>query len=215
MLGMSPWPGKSRFVRGRLSTERPGQISGDLVVLSKRQHVFRRKGGGRRRLRRRGFLKTGRARRTNRVGANGSRNILEPLLAEVGEIDFEPTPGLRVEACETQTPPGSAIASMREATLTTSPKTSPPLTITSPTLMPIRKSILSSSGTPRLLRATSSWIARAQPRAATVEGNSKSMASPTVLTVRPPAASTTGEIAARVSQSRRTAPSSSRPVKRL
>src|SRR5271165_1494187 len=70
-------------------------------------------------------------------------------------------------------PPGSAIASRREATLTTSPKTSPPLTMTSPTLTPIRRSILSSSGTPRLLRVTSSWIARAQSRAATVEGNSK------------------------------------------
>jgi hypothetical protein len=48
------------------------------------------------RLRWQGFLKTGRARRTNRVGANGFGNILWPLLAKVGEIDSELTLGLHV-----------------------------------------------------------------------------------------------------------------------
>ena len=79
-------------------------------------------------------------------------------------------------------PNAAGLRDRLEATLTTSPKTSPPLTITSPTLTPIRRSILSSSGTRRLLRPTRSWIAKAQSRAAIVEENSKSIASPAVLT---------------------------------
>jgi hypothetical protein len=46
---------------------------------------------------------------------------------------------------ETQTPPGSASASSRAATLTPSPKMSSPSTITSPRLMPMRSLICCAS----------------------------------------------------------------------
>ena len=66
------WLRKSRFVRSRPSTERLGQISGELVLPSNGSTVSDGKaaGGGQ------GFLKTRRARRTNRVDTNGFGNIL-------------------------------------------------------------------------------------------------------------------------------------------
>jgi hypothetical protein len=63
---------------------------------------------------------------------------------------------------EMQMPPGSARASRRAVTLTPSPKMSSPSTMTSPRLMPIRKSISISGGTAEFRSAMPRWISTAQ-----------------------------------------------------
>jgi len=82
-------------------------------------------------------------------------------------------------------PPGSHKASRRAAILTPSPKMSSPSMMMSPTLMPMRKTIRSSSATSALRLTMPRWITTAHPTASTTLPNSTSAPSPVVLTMRP------------------------------
>ena len=82
-------------------------------------------------------------------------------------------------------PSASAKPSSRAATLTPSPNNSSPSTITSPTLMPMRKRIRRSSANSALRTLSSSWIEMAQRTASTALANSASTLSPPVLNTRP------------------------------
>ncbi len=86
---------------------------------------------------------------------------------------------------ETQMPPGCARPSSRAATLTPSPNRSSFLTMTSPTLMPMRNIVFRSSVSSALRLAISSWNEMAQRTASTVLPNSASTLSPPVLKTRP------------------------------
>jgi hypothetical protein len=86
---------------------------------------------------------------------------------------------------ETSTPPGSASCCSLAAMLTPSPKRSPPSTITSPRLMPIRSSMRRPSGSAAFRSASSRWMRTAQSTAFTTLANSASTLSPDVLTSRP------------------------------
>ena len=86
---------------------------------------------------------------------------------------------------EMQMPPGGVSASIGAATLTPSPWMSSPVTITSPTLMPIRKTMRRPCGTSAFRAAISPWISTAHSTASTTLGNSTSRPSPISLTMRP------------------------------
>src|SRR6516165_8278680 len=108
---------------------------------------------------------------------------------------FSPTCS-RTEAL-TQISPGAASASIRAATLTPSPNMSPSSTITSPTLMPIRKRMRSASGVLALRSSIPFCTTTAQRTASTTEANSISMPSPVVLKMRPRCWSISGSINSR------------------
>ena len=84
------------------------------------------------------------------IDSHRLRDVLEPLLAHVLEGKIELACTSSCTRPETQIPPGSASASSRAATFTPSPQISPPSTMMSPTLMPIRNSIRRSCGTSAL-----------------------------------------------------------------
>ena len=84
-----------------------------------------------------------------------------------------------------QTPPGSAAACRRAATLTPSPSKSAPCTMTSPRLTPMRNSTRRCSGSWSLRVRRAAWISVAQRTASTALLNSARIASPAVLKMRP------------------------------
>jgi hypothetical protein len=69
--------------------------------------------------------------------------------------------------------------------LTPSPKMSPSFTMTSPTLMPMRKRRRLASSIGWLATASARWMSTAQSTAANTEANSASTLSPAVLKIRP------------------------------
>src|SRR5258708_2366450 len=113
-------------------------------------------------------------------------------------------------------PPGSAMPSRRTATFTPSPKMSAPSMMTSPTLMPIRKSILLSRGIPALRSAMPRWTSMAQRTASTTLLNSANIPSPVFLTTCPRCSLILGSTRTRRCSFNRTCvPSSSMLVSRL
>src|SRR5260370_20366110 len=85
----------------------------------------------------------------------------------------------------TQIPPGAARASSRAATLTPSPWISRPSLIMSPRLIPIRKSMRRSGGTPAFRSAISRCTSTAHRTPSTTLADSSSTPAPGVLTRRP------------------------------
>ena len=107
--------------------------------------------------------------------------VYDPIREPVGQLVAD----LVVDNARHADPPGSANASRRAATLTPSPKISPPSTMTSPRLTPTRQRIRRSSGKSGSRSSMPRCTSAAQRTASTTEKNSASRPSPVVLTIRP------------------------------
>jgi hypothetical protein len=118
--------------------------------------------------------------------------------------------------CDTQIPPGSAIASRRAAILTPSPKMSPSCSTTSPTLIPTLNSSRRSLAMSALRSTMPACTSTAQRTASTALANSAKNPSPVVFTMRPRCEAIEGSSSSRRWQLRlRSVSSSSAPINRL
>ena len=119
-------------------------------------------------------------------GTDGLGNVLHLLLAQILEGDQPMLAHMIAHAARHAYASGSASDSSRAAMLTPSPKMSPSLTMTSPTLMPIRNSMRRSGGSLAFSCGSASCDFTAQSTAATTLPNSARTLSPAVPVIRPP-----------------------------
>jgi hypothetical protein len=146
---------------------------------------------------------------------DGPRDALDGLLTQVLEAEAGEVADAVADTALTQMPPASAKVWSRAATFTPSPKMSPFLTMTSPTLMPMRNSIRRASGSSSLAAAIFPWISMAQRTASTMLANSASTLSPAVLAIRPWKPTISSSAIARCADSVARAASSSSAISRL
>src|SRR5262249_35263500 len=121
--------------------------------------------------------------RYHSVDGHRPGEVLQPMLSDLLESEFEARSGVLLRAGRDADAAGVGQASRRAATLTPSPKMSPSSAMMSPTLMPMRKSMRRSVDDAALLAAMALCTSAAQRKASMTLVNSTRRPSPVVLTM--------------------------------